>query len=163
MPGCRTAQLSTVTMASARWRASPGRTSCRSRALVTSCTASSPAGTRWPRWPRRCWAQRSARWRSPTTARTVSAVGCPCVLRLHVHHMTWSCCSSLALKCKLAELLKLFHSLSKSNRHVLVSFLALDLQCKNSWKPLKICVTVWVWFCCVLRKTDPPAMLMQDT
>lgn len=76
MPVCRTVLSSTVMMASVRWRASPGRTSCRSRALVTSSTASSPPGTRWPRWPRRCWAPRSARWRSPTTAKMVSAAGC---------------------------------------------------------------------------------------
>lgn len=74
MPGCRTVLSSTVMMASVRWRASPGRTSCRSHALATFYTASSPTGMQWPRWPRRCWAQRNARWRSPTTARMVSAV-----------------------------------------------------------------------------------------
>lgn len=74
MPGYRTALSSTVMTASARWRVSPGRTSCRSRARATSCTASSPPGTLWPRWPRRCWARRSGRWRSPTTARMVSVI-----------------------------------------------------------------------------------------
>lgn len=74
MPGCRTVLLSTVMTASVRWRAFPGRMSCRSHVPVTFYTASSPTGTQWRRWPRRCWAQRNARWRSPTTARMVSAV-----------------------------------------------------------------------------------------
>lgn len=74
MPGCRTVLLSTVMTASARWRAFPGRMSCRSHVPVTSYMASSPTGMQWRRWPRRCWAQRNARWRSPTTARMVSAV-----------------------------------------------------------------------------------------
>lgn len=74
MPGCRTVLLSTVMTASVRWRASPGRMSCRSHVLVTFCTASSPTDMQWPRWPRRCWVLRNARWRLPTTARMVSAV-----------------------------------------------------------------------------------------
>lgn len=84
MPGCRTALLSTVTTASARWPASPGQTSCRSRAPVTSCTDSSPTGMPWPRWPKRCLARRSARWRSPTTARMVSCAGCTALREAHL-------------------------------------------------------------------------------
>lgn len=74
MPGCRIVLLSTVMTASVRWRAFPGRMSCRSHVPVTFYTASSPTGTQSRRWPRRCWAQRNGRWRSPTTARMVSAV-----------------------------------------------------------------------------------------
>lgn len=74
MPACRTVLLSTVMTPSVRWRASPGQMSCRSRALATFYMASSPTDMRWPRWPRRCWALRNARWRLPTTARMVSAV-----------------------------------------------------------------------------------------
>lgn len=99
MPGCRTVLLSTVMTASVRWRAFPGRMSCRSHVPVTFYTASSPTGMQWRRWPRHCWAQRNARWRSPTTARMVSAVAWghmkmtrhkPCALGCFQIHADWA-------------------------------------------------------------------------
>lgn len=72
MPGWRTVQSYTAMTAFARWRASPDRTSCRSRALVTSFMVTWPTKRPSARCPRLCSGLRSARWRSPTTGRMVS-------------------------------------------------------------------------------------------
>lgn len=104
MPGWRTVPSSTVTMASARWRASPDLTSCRSPAPATSSTATWPTKRPSARSPRPCWGPRSARWRSPTTGRMVSARPFPrlalmWLLLLHLRLIFRPRCSLIITSC----------------------------------------------------------------
>lgn len=95
MPGWRTVQSYTATMASVRWQASPDQTSCRSRAPVTSSTVTWQTKRPSTRCPRLFWGLRSARWKSPTTARMVSQWpraqegGCHTVLQLLIMSISW--------------------------------------------------------------------------